>query len=104
VANLPRIEAPHPILARLSALQLAWLGFWIFAIGLAAADERLRDSDNHIVIMGVMLAAALAAGAIYLATSAPLRRRGAAANWTTFMVVTTINLLLTAALVVLATS
>jgi hypothetical protein len=95
---------PHPILSRLSALQFAWLAFWIFAIGLAVADRRLRETDSLIIIGGVMVAAALAAAAVYLATSAPLHRRGAATNWTTFLLVTATNLALTAALVALATS
>jgi hypothetical protein len=51
-----------------------------------------------------MLAAVLAAAAVYLATAAPLHRRGGATNWTTFLLVTTINLALTTALVVLATA
>ena len=95
---------PHPILARLSALQLAWVAFWLFTIGLAAADQRLRDSDNLIIIGGVMLAAALAAAAIYLASSAPLRQLGPRVNWGMLLLVTAINLALTATLVVLATS
>ena len=112
MANLPhqlatdilRESMPHPVLSRLSALQLAWLTFWVSAIGLAVSERRLRESDSLLIIGGVMLAAALAGAAAYLTAVVPLHRRGTRASWAVFLLITAINLALTSALVILATS
>jgi hypothetical protein len=81
----------HPILARLSAVQLGWLMFWAVAIGLAVTSERLSSTENLFVIGGVFLAAGLAAASVYLVSSGGLRRRGAAANWAALLLISVVN-------------
>jgi len=81
----------HPVLARLSALLLAWVAFLIVAIGILLANQRLANTGSFLLIGAVTIAAALAGAAAYLATSTALADRGPVANWCTFLLAALVN-------------
>jgi hypothetical protein len=91
----------HPVLARLSAVQLGWLTFWGVTIGLALTSERLRSTENLFVIGGVLLVAGLAAASVYLVSTGALRRCGSPVNWTAFLVISLLNVVITTSLAAL---